>query len=122
MHTGIPRTAALALALAALALPPVAAAARPAAASAPGSPASAAPAAVRPIDINSATKAQLKTLPGIGDAEAERIVARRPYRSKADLVTAEVIPAGTYVSIKHRIIALQKRASGAAPTRKASAP
>ncbi len=114
-----PRTTAWAVAIAAVAIPAPAVAASARAASAPTAAASA---VLRPIDINSASKAQLKTLPGIGDAEAERIVARRPYRSKADLVTAEVIPAGTYVSIKNRIIALQKRGSGAAAPRSASAP
>jgi DNA uptake protein ComE-like DNA-binding protein len=59
------------------------------------------------IDINSASKTQLKTLPGIGDAEAARIIAGRPYLTKADLVTAKAIPAGTYVSIKRSIVALQ---------------
>jgi hypothetical protein len=60
-----------------------------------------------PIDINSASRAQLKTLQGIGDAEAQRIIARRPYRTKAELVTANVLPAGIYQSIRHRIIAVQ---------------
>jgi DNA uptake protein ComE-like DNA-binding protein len=65
--------------------------------------------AVRPalIDINSASRAQLETLPGIGDAEAERIVAGRPYLSKAGLVTNKIIPAGVYQAIRHRIIAIQ---------------
>ncbi len=60
-----------------------------------------------PIDINSASAAQLKTLQGIGDAEARRIIARRPYRTKAELVTANVIPAGVYQANRHRIIAVQ---------------
>lgn len=70
--------------------------------------------AVRPalIDINSASRAQLKTLPGIGDAEAVRIVAGRPYLSKGSLVTAGVIPAGVYQSIRHRIVAIQKSPPG----------
>ncbi len=68
----------------------------------------AAPAKVpAPIDVNSASPAQLKTLEGVGDAEARRIVAGRPYHSKADLVTRNVIPAGIYQSIRHRIIAIQ---------------
>jgi competence protein ComEA len=65
-----------------------------------------APAAARPLDINGASRQQLKTLPGIGDAEADRIVAGRPYLSKAGLVAAKAIPAGTYQSIRHSIIAL----------------
>lgn len=60
---------------------------------------------VKPVDINSASKTELKKLPGIGDADAERIVSGRPYLSKADLVTRKIIPAGTYVQIKGRIIA-----------------
>jgi DNA uptake protein ComE-like DNA-binding protein len=59
------------------------------------------------IDINSASRARLKTLPGIGTAEAERIVAGRPYLSKASLVTDRIIPAGVYQEIRHRIIAIQ---------------
>ena len=58
------------------------------------------------IDINSASRAQLKTLPGIGDAEARKIIAGRPYTSKADLVTKNVLPEGLYISIRYRIIAI----------------
>ena len=61
-----------------------------------------------PIDINSASRAQLKTLPGIGDAEADRIIAGRPYHSKADLAERGIIPTGVYVSLKGRVIAKQK--------------
>ena len=59
------------------------------------------------IDINSASPAQLKTLPGIGDAEAAKIIAARPYLSKAELVTKNVVGTGPYMSIKKRIVALQ---------------
>lgn len=66
-------------------------------------------AATKPlVDINSATSAQLKTLPGITDAEAAKIVAGRPYLSKADLVSAKAIPAGRYLAIKRSIVARQK--------------
>jgi DNA uptake protein ComE-like DNA-binding protein len=69
----------------------------------------AAPAApVKLVDINSASKAELKTLPGIGDAEADRIVAARPFLTKAELVTKKVIPTGPYLSLKNRVIAMQK--------------
>lgn len=62
----------------------------------------------KPVDINSASRAQLKTLPGIGDAEAAKIIAARPYRSKAELATRNVIPLGIVLSLKDRIIAIQK--------------
>jgi len=65
--------------------------------------------AKRLVDINSASRAQLKTLPGIGDAEVDRIVAGRPWLSKADLVAAKAIPAGTYLSITHSIVAKPRK-------------
>jgi len=55
------------------------------------------------IDINSASREQLKTLPGIGDAEARKIIAGRPYVSKGELVTKNVLPEGLYISIRYRI-------------------
>ena len=70
------------------------------------------------VDINSASRAQLMTLPGIGDAEAARIIARRPYLSKADLATKGVIPTGVYLSLKGRVIAIQK----SMPKKAAAAP
>jgi competence protein ComEA len=60
------------------------------------------------VDINSASKAQLMKLPGIGGAEADRIIAGRPYLSKAHLVTHKVIPHGVYEQIKKLVIAKQK--------------
>jgi DNA uptake protein ComE-like DNA-binding protein len=60
------------------------------------------------IDINSATEAQLKNLPGIGDAYAAKIVAGRPYARKDQLKTKNVIPVATYDKIQDKIIAIQK--------------
>jgi len=63
---------------------------------------------VKLVDINRAGKAELKTLPGIGDAEADKIIAGRPYLSKANLVTHKILPEGVYLTLKARIIARQK--------------
>ncbi len=65
-------------------------------------------AAVKGVDINSASKAELKTLPGIDDALAGKIIAGRPYLSKALLVTRNIIPVQTYEKIRRQIIAKQK--------------
>lgn len=62
------------------------------------------PPKVKTVDINNAGKAELKTLPGIGGAEADKIVAGRPYLSKADLVTDNVLPRDVYEKIKGRVI------------------
>lgn len=62
---------------------------------------------VAPVDINSATKEELKAVPGITDAYADKIIAGRPYKSKAHLVTHDIITAGLYDSIKKRIYARQ---------------
>lgn len=59
------------------------------------------------IDINAASEAQLKTLPGIGDAYAKKIVAGRPYARKDQLKTKGIIPAATYDKIQDRIVARQ---------------
>ncbi len=64
-----------------------------------------APAPTKLVDINRAGKSELKRLPGIGDAEADKIVAGRPYHSKADLVTRNILPAGIYEGIKKRVMA-----------------
>jgi competence protein ComEA len=58
------------------------------------------------VDLNSASRKELMTLPGIGTAEAGRIVANRPYLTKTDLVAKNVMPVGPYVSLKHLVVAL----------------
>lgn len=62
---------------------------------------------VKLVDINSASVKELKTLPGIGDAEAGKIIKGRPYLTKVDLVTENVLPEGVYLSIRNLIIAKQ---------------
>lgn len=56
------------------------------------------------IDINSGTFDQLKTLVGIGDTYAKRIVEGRPYQRTDELVTKKIIPQMTYDKIKDHIL------------------
>lgn len=60
------------------------------------------------IDINSATEAELRTIPGIGEAYAKKIIAGRPYRAKNELVEKKILPKGVYDKVKDQIIAKQK--------------
>jgi competence protein ComEA len=59
------------------------------------------------IDVNHASLDDLKTLPGIQDALAAKIVKNRPYANKTQLSSKGVISAATYKRIRNRIIAKQ---------------
>jgi len=80
----------------------------PAAAPAAAKAAKAAPVPAKLVDINSASRAELKTLPGVGDAEAERIIAGRPYLTKTELVTKNVMPTGPYLELRYLVVAMPK--------------
>jgi competence protein ComEA len=58
-----------------------------------------------PTDINTASVDQLRTLPGIGDTYARRIVAGRPYTSKNELVTKGILPRNVYDKVQHMLVA-----------------
>jgi competence protein ComEA len=62
-----------------------------------------------PVDINSASEKELKELPGIGDAYAEKIIKNRPYKGKDELMQKKVLPKATYDKIKDEIVARQKK-------------
>jgi DNA uptake protein ComE-like DNA-binding protein len=64
------------------------------------------PAKGKQLDVNVATKAELMTIPGFTDAIADKIIAGRPYPTKAHLVTRNVIPMGLFQGIRDRITAI----------------
>jgi DNA uptake protein ComE-like DNA-binding protein len=59
------------------------------------------------VDINGASSAELKKLPGVNDATAAKIIAGRPYGSKAWLVSHNIVDRATYEGLKENVIAKQ---------------
>ncbi|CAO3375191.1 ComEA family DNA-binding protein [Azospirillum argentinense] len=81
-----------------------------------GSGSSSATAKAKVIDLNTAGKDELQTLPGIGEARSEAIVKNRPYRSKDELVSKKIVPQNVYDDIKGRIAAVGGSKTSASAT------
>ena len=58
-----------------------------------------------PLNVNSASREQLASLPGIRDAEADKIIAARPYQSADELVSRRILSRSQYDHISDRITA-----------------
>lgn len=65
-----------------------------------------------PVDLNTATVAELEALPGVGPAYAKRIQDNRPYGSVAELSKAG-LPASTIDRIRSRVRATPPRSARA---------
>ena len=59
------------------------------------------------LDLNTATKEQLMTLPGIGEATAREIIRSRPFAKKDQLKSMKILSGQGYDRIKDRVVAKQ---------------
>jgi competence protein ComEA len=59
----------------------------------------------KPLDLNTATREQLLSLPGVTAAEADRVIAGRPYNEPGELVTRRIMPKTEYDKIADRVTA-----------------
>lgn len=57
----------------------------------------------RVLDLNTASKADLASLPGLNDAAADRIIAARPFDNKDQLVTRKVLNQTQYDQVADRL-------------------
>jgi competence protein ComEA len=57
----------------------------------------------KPIDLNTASKAQLMSLPGMDDASADRVIAGRPYSSEHQLLDKHILSRDQYNKIADSI-------------------
>jgi DNA uptake protein ComE-like DNA-binding protein len=61
------------------------------------------PSADKPLDLNTATKSQLMSLPGMDSASADRIIAGRPYSSEHQLLDRHILSREQYNKIADSI-------------------
>ena len=62
------------------------------------------------VDLNTGTRKQLMNIPGIGEAEADKIIAGRPYKETAQLRKKEIIPMALFYQIVNKVtVNLEKK-------------
>jgi competence protein ComEA len=71
----------------------------------------------KPVDINNASVEQLAKVPGLDKAHAMKIVAHRPYPTRAWLVTKGILSEAKYAEVKVYLVATPNT-SPKAPTTK----
>ena len=57
----------------------------------------------RVLDLNTASKSDLASLPGLNDTAADRIIASRPFDNKDQLVTKKVLSQDQYAKVADRV-------------------
>ena len=57
------------------------------------------------VDLNSASREQLVSLPGMNSAEAEQVIAGRPYKDPGELMTRHIMSKAEYDRISDRVTA-----------------
>ncbi len=56
------------------------------------------------VDVNVATVAELRTVPGLHADDPTRIAANRPYLAKDDLVRRGILDRDTYAAAEDRLV------------------
>jgi DNA uptake protein ComE-like DNA-binding protein len=59
----------------------------------------------KPLNLNTATRDQLMSLPGMTPGQADRVIAARPYTEPHDLVTRHILSQTEYDRIADKVTA-----------------
>ena len=71
----------------------------------------------KPVDINNASVEQLAKVPGLDKAHAMKIVASRPYPTRAWLVTKGILSETKYAEVKDYLVATPNTSPNAPTTK-----
>ncbi len=72
-------------------------------------PVTATPHPTAPVDLNTASRAQLLALPGMGPVYVDRIVDGRPYTAKNQLTQRGILPVAAYLRLRDLVVAHRVR-------------
>lgn len=61
--------------------------------------------AVKPLNINTASEADLETLPGVDPVTAGKIISHRPYASPLEMLDRHVISRTGYDRVANKVVA-----------------
>jgi DNA uptake protein ComE-like DNA-binding protein len=61
------------------------------------------------VDINTASKDELMSLPGVDGASADRIINGRPFARKHQIVKRKMVSRAVYEQIKDQIVSKHKK-------------
>ena len=73
------------------------------------------------VNINTADKAALETLPGVGAALADKIIAARPFKSVADLKNVKGLGEATFTKLEKLVTVEKPKAKRTTSTSKSAA-
>ncbi len=57
------------------------------------------------VDLNSATREELLKLPGVDEATADKIIAARPFKARAELRSKNVVSGVEYARLRDHVLA-----------------